>query len=231
LKKSANLVNNNGIVLVDKAAGSTSFHLISLLRRLTKIKTIGHAGTLDPFATGVMVLLIGREYTRRSNEFLSSEKQYRAILHLGIATETYDLEGAITSRSDKIPTLQEIELALATFQGDILQIPPMYSAKKVAGKKLYDLARKGITIERQPVPVHVQIKLIDYCYPKLLIEVTCSKGTYVRSLAHDIGGLLNCGAHLFELTRTRSGPFLLADCIPQASLKTSAFDLAPHVRK
>jgi tRNA pseudouridine55 synthase len=223
-------VNTNGILLVDKAAGSTSFYLVSLLRRLTGIEKIGHAGTLDPFATGVMVMLIGRDYTRRSDEFLNKDKEYRATLQLGLVTDTYDIEGQILSRSEKIPTLSEIEQALAAFQGEISQIPPMYSAKKVEGKKLYDLARKGITIERQPVKVHVQIRLMSYQYPFLDIAVTCSKGTYIRSLAHDIGQFLGCGAHLFELARTRSGAFHIGQCVPQAQLKNSSFDLSAHLR-
>lgn len=223
--------NTKGILLVDKAAGSTSFHLVALLRRLTKIETIGHAGTLDPFATGVMVMLIGREYTRKSNDFLNSDKEYRATIQLGTATDTYDLEGQITSRSDKIPTLEEIELALKPFQGEILQIPPMYSAKKVEGKKLYDLARKGIVIERQPVKVQVAITLNSYQYPMLDITVSCSKGTYIRSLAHDIGQFLGTGAHLFELARIRSGKFHIGQCIPQSHLKNLQFDITPYLKK
>jgi tRNA pseudouridine55 synthase len=228
---SASYANNNGILLVDKAAGSTSFHLVSLLRRLTKIEKIGHAGTLDPFATGVMVMLIGKEYTRRSDEFLCSDKEYRATMQLGTATDTYDLEGQITSRSDKVPTLNQIQLALQLFRGEILQIPPMFSAKKVAGKKLYDLARKGIEIERQPVKVQVEITLLNYQYPMVDISVKCSKGTYIRSLAHDIGQTLGTGAHLFELARTRSGSFHLGECIPQAHLKNPEFDITPHLKK
>lgn len=224
-------MNNNGILLVDKAPGSTSFHIVSLLRRLTGIDKIGHAGTLDPFATGVMVMLIGKEYTRLSDKFLTSDKEYRATLHLGIATDTYDLEGQIISRSEKIPTHEEVELALAAFQGEISQIPPMYSAKKVEGKKLYDLARKGITIERQPVQVKVEITLIRYSYPLLEISVSCSKGTYIRSLAHDIGQFLGCYAHLFELVRTRSGFFRIEECVPQDLLKNREFDLTPHLRR
>lgn len=221
----------NGILLVDKSAGHTSFHIVSLLRRLTHIEKIGHAGTLDPFASGVMVMLIGKEFTRRSEEFLSSEKEYRAILQLGITTETYDLEGTIVDRNDKVPAPHEIELALKAFQGEILQTPPMYSAKKVGGKKLYDLARRGIVIERQPVKVRVAIELIRYNYPMLEINVTCSKGTYVRSLAHDIGQFLGCGAHLFELTRTRSGSFKIDDCIQQELLKNREFDISPYLRR
>lgn len=223
-------MNHSGILLVNKAAGSTSFHIVSILRRLTKIEKIGHAGTLDPFATGVMVMLIGREYTRRSDEFLCSDKQYRATLQLGIATDTYDIEGQILSRSEHVPTLKEIETVVLGFQGEILQVPPMYSAKKVDGKKLYDLARKGITIEREPVKVKVQIEFVSYRYPMLEILVSCSKGTYIRSLAHDIGRALGCGAHLFELIRTRSGAFHLDECIPQEHLKNLSFDITPHLR-
>ncbi len=224
-------MNNSGILLINKAAGSASFYLVSLLRRLTQIEKIGHAGTLDPFATGVMVMLVGKEYTRRSNEFLCSDKEYRATLQLGTATDTYDLEGQITFRSEKVPTLNEIEIALTAFQGEISQTPPMYSAKKVGGKKLYDLARKGIVIERQPVKVTVEIKLLKYQYPMLEIVVACSKGTYIRSIAHDIGTFLGCGAHLFELMRTRSGSFRIEECIAQEEFKNKNFDVASHLRK
>lgn len=224
-------MNNSGILLVDKAVGSTSFYLVSLLRRLTQVKKIGHAGTLDPFATGVMVMLIGRDYTQRSDEFLNKDKEYRATIQLGIATDTYDIDGKITSQSDKIPTLNEIELALAAFRGEILQIPPMYSAKKIQGKKLYELARKGIQIERKPVRVQVQIRLITYQYPMLDIEVACNKGTYIRALAHDIGQFLLVGAHLFALTRIRSGLFHLRECLPQAHLKNPEFNLSSHLRQ
>lgn len=134
----------NGILLVNKERGSTSFQIVSLLRKRTGIETIGHAGTLDPFATGVMVMMIGREYTRRSEEFLCKDKQYLAELQLGVATDSYDLDGQITSRSDLIPSEQQVLLASRAFQGEILQTPPMFSAKKINGKKLCDLARKGL---------------------------------------------------------------------------------------
>ncbi|HSX25932.1 MAG TPA: tRNA pseudouridine(55) synthase TruB [Chlamydiales bacterium] len=223
-------MKNNGILLVDKAAGSTSFHLVSLLRRLTRIEKIGHAGTLDPFATGVMVMLIGREFTRRSDDFLSSDKQYRATLNLGVATDSYDIDGQVTSQNDLIPTQNQVDLAIATFQGQVLQVPPMFSAKKVQGKKLYDLARKGISIERQAVLVQLKTTLLSYVYPHLEIEVSCSKGTYIRSLAHDLGQLLGCGAHLSALTRLRSGTFHLNQCIQQELLKNPEFDIAPYLR-
>jgi tRNA pseudouridine55 synthase len=220
-----------GILLVDKERGSTSFQIVSQLRRLTKEQTIGHAGTLDPFATGVMVMLIGREFTRRSDSFLTSDKAYRGTLTLGIKTDSYDLDGQITARSDLVPTLQQVELALATFQGEIAQIPPMFSAKKIEGKKLYDLARKGIEIERQPVKVRLKIELVSFTYPHLEIIVDCSKGTYIRTLAHDIGKVLGCGAHLSELIRLRSGSFTIDECIPQALLKNPETDLTPYLRQ
>jgi len=222
-------MNKNGILLVDKAAGCTSFDLVALLRRLTKIEKIGHAGTLDPFATGVMVMLIGREFTRRSDEFLSSDKKYRASLTLGIATDTFDKEGQIVSQNDLIPSLQEIEKALLYFQGEILQVPPMFSAKKIKGQKLCDLARKGISIQREPVKVKLKTKLIRYEYPYLEIEIECSKGTYIRSIASELGEMLQCGAHLSVLSRIRSGHFSLDQCIPQALLKTPEFDITPHL--
>jgi tRNA pseudouridine55 synthase len=218
-----------GILLVDKAKGSYSFRLVSILRKLTKVEKIGHSGTLDPFATGLMVMLIGRDFTRRSDEFLTSEKEYRATLHLGVATDSYDLDGQVTQRSDHIPSLSDVQHVLQVFQGEILQVPPMFSAKKVEGKKLYDLARKGVTIERQPVLVRVQTTLLRYEYPEIEIQVSCSKGTYIRSLAHDMGQALGSCAHLTALTRLRSGSFRLEDAVPQESLQPG-FDLTPYLR-
>lgn len=222
--------NRSGILLIHKEAGSTSFNLVTLLRKITHIEKIGHAGTLDPFATGVMVMLVGSEYTKKSDQFLTNDKQYAATLHLGITTDTYDIDGQITDTNEKKPSLQEVESAIQAFQGEILQIPPMFSAKKIGGKKLYDLARKGIEIERPPVKVTLAIQLINYEYPKLEILVDCSKGTYIRSLAFDIGKALGTGAHLFALTRTKSGPFTLKECIPQSHLTNLAYDISPHLR-
>ncbi len=201
-----------GILLVDKPKGKTSFSLVASLRKILGVKKIGHAGTLDPFATGVMVMLIGREYTKLSDTFLTSDKQYLAKVHLGISTDTYDCEGQVTFESPVIPNLKEIEFALEKFQGEQEQIPPMFSAKKINGQKLYDLARKGKTVERKPSKITMKTILISYDYPYLVLDVTCSKGTYIRSIANDLGQLLNCGAHLAELQRTRSGKFTLAEC-------------------
>ncbi len=207
-----------GILLVDKPVGATSFRLVAALRKLLQVKRIGHAGTLDPFATGVMVLLVGRPYTRLSDQFLLCDKVYRAQLRLGVATATYDHEGEVTSTSDKVPALHEIEEVLQRFQGEILQVPPMFSAKKIQGKKLYEYARAGKEIERAAVPVRVNITLESYHYPYVNISVTCSKGTYIRSLAHDIGQVLGCGAHLVALQRTQSGGFKLEECLSGAQL-------------
>jgi tRNA pseudouridine55 synthase len=202
-----------GILLVDKPVGITSFGLVARLRKLLNVQKIGHAGTLDPFATGVMVMLVGRNYTKLSDTFLCQDKEYRAVLKLGEATDSYDCEGQITASSDIIPSHEALLQTLEKFQGTIQQTPPMFSAKKVGGKKLYELARKGQEIERQSVQVSVAIKLISYDYPFVTFDVACSKGTYIRSLAHDIGSTLGCGGHLTQLRRTRSGAFQIDNCL------------------
>lgn len=220
-----------GILPVNKKAGVSSFSLVSLLRKKTRIEKIGHAGTLDPFATGVMILLIGRVYTRLSDRFLTADKQYRARIRLGEATDTYDSDGQVLSTSDKIPSLEEIEQALLSFQGECMQVPPMFSAKKVQGKKLYELARKGVVIEREPVKVKLATKLLDYAYPEVDLLVDCSKGTYIRSLAHDLGEMLGAKAHLSALVRTKSGSFSLEECVSMDDLADPAFDYRPFLRK
>lgn len=213
-----------GILPVCKPPSKTSFHLVTLLRKLTQIRTIGHAGTLDPFASGVMLLLIGKKFTRLSSQFLNQDKGYLATLHLGVTTDTYDIEGQVINTSTLVPSLQEIENALMGFQGSLLQTPPMFSAKKIEGKKLYELARQGITIERQAVPVTLHCEIIDYTYPKLTLKVDCSKGTYIRSLAYDLGVVLGCGAHLSALVRTKSGSTLLEECCDGARLMEPGYD-------
>jgi tRNA pseudouridine55 synthase len=211
-------INKEGILLIDKPRGKTSFSLVGALRRLTRIQKIGHAGTLDPFATGLMVMLIGKNFTRLSQNYLTQDKEYECKLHLGISTDSYDCDGKTTATSSLVPTLSDIEKALASFQGTLQQIPPMFSAKKIDGQKLYDLARRGIEIERKPVSVIVKTTLLDYTYPYLSLNIACSKGTYVRSIAHDLGNLLGCGAHLSELRRLRSGSFHVKDSINGALL-------------
>lgn len=215
-----------GILPVIKPAGKNSFFLVSVLRRLTGVSKIGHAGTLDPFAEGVMVLLIGQKYTRLSNQFLTADKEYRAKLLLGKATDTFDLDGTITNTSEKIPSRAEIDSVLAQFQGTIAQIPPMYSAKKKDGKKLYELARKGIEIEREAVPVDVKTIFLSYSYPYLELSFHVSKGTYIRSLADEIGKQLGCYAHLEQLIRTRSGNFSLSHCVTLPELLSPDFSFS-----
>ena len=190
------------------------------------VKKIGHAGTLDPFATGVMVMLIGRSYTRLSDKFLEQDKEYLAELFLGVSTDTHDCEGQALERSDIVPSMDQILDAIEPFQGEFDQVPPMYSAKKINGQKLYELARKGKTVERQPVKVHAAITILSYTYPRLVLKVACSKGTYIRTLAHDIGERLGSWAHLTGLQRIRSGSFHLKDCIDGLLLDSTSFDRA-----
>lgn len=219
-----------GILLINKPKGRTSFSLVSALRKRLGVKKIGHAGTLDPFATGVMILLIGKAFTRLSDQFLGQEKEYVARMHLGITTDTYDSEGIETGSSTYQPSLIELEDILSKFQGFLQQIPPMFSAKKIQGKKLYELARKGETIERKPVEVFVEIELLTYSYPYVDIRVRCSKGTYIRSLAYDIGIQLGCGAHLCELKRTRSGGFHLEDCLDGSLIGDPNINIVERLR-
>ncbi len=214
-----------GILLINKPRGKTSFSMIAALRKLLGVQKIGHAGTLDPFATGVMVLLIGRRFTRLSDQFLHCDKEYLAQVHLGVVTDTYDCDGAVMQQSDGVPSRAELDGAIAQFQGEIDQIPPMFSAKKVNGKKLYELARKGRSIERKPVKVKVNARILNYEYPYVHILVTCSKGTYIRSLAYDLGNLLGCGAHLSNLQRMRSGQFHLRDCFDGALFQSPDLDM------
>ncbi|MCH9613250.1 MAG: tRNA pseudouridine synthase B [Chlamydiia bacterium] len=219
-----------GLLLVNKEKGKSAFFLVSLLRRLTGIKKIGHAGTLDPFATGVMVMLIGKTYTRLSDTFLNDDKEYIATAFLGRSTTTYDIEGETLNTSDIIPTLNEIEEKISGFQGTTLQIPPMFSAKKIAGKKLYELARKGIEVPREPKSVTMKIDILDYSYPTLKLKVRCSKGTYIRSLAYDLGEALGTHAHLKGLIRTASGQFALEDCVETEQIKDLSFNYTEFLK-
>lgn len=220
-----------GILLVDKPKGKTSFSIISALRRRLNVQKIGHAGTLDPFATGVVVILVGKNFTRLSDQFLCQDKEYSATIKLGIATDTFDCDGQIVSSSDKIPSQSDVEDAITRFQGEIDQIPPMFSAKKINGKKLYELARKGVVVERKANRVKVETILLKYEYPFIQIVVKCSKGTYIRSIAQEIGEILGCGGHLSDLQRTRSGTFCLQDCVAGDLVYTQGADLTPFLKK
>ena len=219
-------VGPHGILIVHKPAGLTSHDVVNRVRRVTKIRQVGHAGKLDPMATGVLVVCLGAA-TRISEYLLGHDKRYRATIRLGVETNTYDADGVMTATREVNVDRAIVEAALTQFTGEIQQIPPMYSAIKREGQKLYELARQGLEVERaaRSVIVH-SIELLDFQPPDLTIDVCCSAGTYVRSIAHDIGGALETGAHLIELTRTASGPFTLDQAI---DLETLATHWADHL--
>ncbi|RMG76461.1 MAG: tRNA pseudouridine(55) synthase TruB [Chloroflexi bacterium] len=203
-----------GFLTIDKPAGMTSHAVVSTIRRHLKVKKVGHAGTLDPMATGVLVICLGHA-TRLSEYAMTSTKRYVARVRLGIVTDTYDAEGQVVSEVDASHICREdVERVLPNFTGELQQIPPIYSAIKKGGRKLYDLARAGETVELEPraVTIH-QLTLIEWDAPEFVLDVVCSAGTYIRSLAHDIGQLLGVGGYLIELTRTMSGSFQLADAL------------------
>jgi tRNA pseudouridine55 synthase len=205
----------DGIIPVNKAWGWTSHDVVARVRRLTHQRHTGHAGTLDPAATGVLPVCLGQ--ATRVVEYLSdSGKAYRATIRFGVTTDTYDATGTILTERP-LPALLDdrvIAAALPEFIGDIMQVPPMYSALKRDGKRLYELARQGIEVERPARPVHIaSLSIVDWNAPYLVLDIECGKGTYIRSLAYNLGEHLGVGAHLAELKRTRVGPFLLKQCV------------------
>ena len=201
----------SGIVVINKHAGVTSNDIVIKLRRLFGTRQVGHTGTLDPMATGVLPVLIGRA-VKASENITAENKRYTAHLRLGITTDTEDTTGTTLSVAETIPPEEEVLAACASFTGEILQTPPMYSALKVNGRKLVDLAREGITVERQARPITIHslnaTPLEEDLYE---LDVSCSKGTYIRTLCADIGAKLGCGGAMARLTRTESGPFSLAE--------------------
>lgn len=198
-----------GFILIDKPKGMTSHDVVDRLREITKIRKIGHSGTLDPFATGLLILAIGRKATKKLSRFLKLDKEYIGKLRLGVISDTFDKEGKIEKiKIKKRPSQKEIEKVIKEFEGEIFQTPPPYSAKKIKGKKAYQLAGKGIKIKLKPVKVKIfNIEILNYNFPYLEIKVNCSSGTYLRSLANDIGEKLGCGAILEELRRAKIGDF------------------------
>jgi tRNA pseudouridine55 synthase len=210
-----------GFLNVYKPGGLTSHDVVARARRVFDVKKIGHAGTLDPMADGVLVLCLGAA-TRLSEYVMQSTKRYRARVRLGVTTDTYDAEGRTVRERDASRVQREdVERLLPVFQGDIEQIPPMYSAIKQGGRKLYELARAGQEIERQARQVRIDaLVLTDWSPPQFTLDVTCSAGTYIRSLAYDLGERLGVGAHLAGLTRTASGVFTLETAIPLDVLLT-----------
>lgn len=229
-------------LLINKPEGWTSFDVVAYVRKMAQASSVilskakdplntktrdfsatpqndkpkrikvGHAGTLDPFATGLLIIGVGREATKRLDEFKNLPKTYLATIHLGATSNTDDKTGEITLVSENEPNKKTITSILKTFIGKQEQIPPMFSAKKIDGQRLYKMARKGEVVERQPSEIEIySLKLLKYSYPMMIIEVSCSAGTYIRTLARDIGDKLKVGAYCEELTRTQIGDYNLAD--------------------
>ncbi len=224
----------NGFLGIDKPAGWTSQDVVGWVRRHFGVKKVGHTGTLDPMATGVLLLCLGA-YTRFSSHVTGSDKHYRAVVRLGSTTDSLDADGVVTSRSGDVPTdCAQVEAAVAEFRGEIMQVPPMYSAIRMRGRRLYELARRGIEVERpaRKVCVH-RLDISAYTPPLLHLNAQCSKGTYIRSLADDIGKRLGCGAHLATLCRTAVGRVELGQCVAVYDLecteRLSDVLLDPHV--
>ena len=211
----------NGIVIVDKPQGWTSQDVTARLRRVYATRRIGHGGTLDPMATGVLPVFVGRA-TRGVEFFEHAEKTYDTVLLLGRTTDTQDVTGATLAEKAVHLSPADIEKVLPRFRGDILQVPPMYSALKVNGKKLYELARKGQEVERQPRPITVfELTNLGFDGTRLSLRVRCSKGTYIRTLCQDIGEALGCGGCMEALRRVRAGEYGIEDAVPLEKLLES----------
>lgn len=209
----------SGVLVVDKPIGLTSHDVVQVIRKGTNIRRAGHTGTLDPRASGVLVVLVGPAV--RLSEYVSaSDKRYQAIIRLGASTDTYDADGRITSTAPVNVTEEQFTEALKTFVGEIEQVPPPYSAIKVKGRHAYDMARDGEEVDLAPRKIQVyNLELLEWDAPEAVVDVYCSSGTYVRSLAHDLGEKLGCGAHLVGLRRTKSGRFTLRDATPLRKLR------------
>ena len=208
----------NGIISIDKPRGWTSQDVTARLRRVFNTRRIGHGGTLDPMATGVLPVFVGRA-TRGVEFFEHAVKTYEAVLRFGLTTDTEDITGKVLTRQEVDLTQEQLEAVLPKFRGDILQVPPMYSALKVNGQKLYDLARKGREVERQPRPITIhRLELVEFTGSEARITVECSKGTYIRTLCKDIGEALGCGACMAALRRVQAGEYTIADSVPLEKL-------------
>ena len=218
----------DGILIINKEKGWTSFDVVAKIRGKLKVRKIGHTGTLDPMATGVLVLCLGRA-TKLAQEIMGKDKEYIAEITLGATSDTDDAEGQITanvqcpmtfrlrskpSANDQFPNLQNIKQALKKFEGTIKQIPPKFSAKKIGGHRAYKLARQGKDVKLEPSEVTIhEIEILAYKWPVLKVRVSCGKGTYLRSLARDLGEVLNIGGYLSKLERTKVGQYSIAQAI------------------
>ena len=208
----------NGIVIVDKPQGWTSQDVTARLRRVFNTRRIGHGGTLDPMATGVLPVFVGRA-TRGVEFFEHAEKTYETVLRLGITTDTEDISGTVLTEQEAFVTGEQLEAVLQNFRGEILQVPPMYSALKVGGQKLVDLARKGKEVERQPRPITIhELLLLGMEADGIHLRVRCSKGTYIRTLCKDIGEALGCGGCMAALRRVSAGEYTITESVPLQTL-------------
>ena len=214
----------DGIIVIRKEKGYTSHDVVARLRGILHMKKIGHTGTLDPEAEGVLPVALGKA-TRLVDMITEKEKTYEAVMRLGVVTDTQDMTGTVLRQEEVTVTPEETEEALASFVGEQMQIPPMYSALKVNGKKLYELAREGKTVERKARQVHFfEIRLLEMELPLVRFRVTCSKGTYIRTLCHDIGEKLGCGAAMESLLRTQVGRFELKDSLTLSQVEETVAD-------
>ena len=213
----------DGILNLDKPYGTTSMDMVRLAKRLTSVKRVGHAGTLDPIATGVLPICFGQA-TRLMEEMVDGRKLYRAQFRLGVATDTHDAQGTAVSEADPSGvTRAQVEALFPVFTGSIMQRPPMYSALKHEGKRLYELARAGVEVERPPREVTVySLTMLEWEPPLVTVEAECGRGLYMRTLAHDIGETLGCGAHLSALTRLRAGVFRLEEAVSPQQFEAAA---------
>ena len=216
---------NESVLVIDKTRGPTSFDVVREVRNYVNIKKVGHAGSLDPFATGVLVLLTGKA-TKLSNALLNADKRYIGLLKLGSSTDSMDCTGKVTQEMP-VPELSEAQIdgVLRGFEGEWQQIPPMHSAKKIQGVRLYTLARKNLSVEREPIPVQLfEVRLLKWESPFITFEVHCSKGTYIRVLADEIAKRLGTVGHLSELRRTACGNFKLSESLTVDALVKSGAD-------
>jgi tRNA pseudouridine55 synthase len=206
-----NIFAEGQVLLIDKPYDWTSFDVVRRIRNLIKIKKIGHAGTLDPLATGLLILCTGK-YTKRINEYMSQEKEYTGTIVLGATTPTYDLESIPENFVDgSHVTADEVQQAARQLTGEIMQVPPIYSAIKKDGKRAYELARKGQDVLLEPRKIVVSEFSTELVYPQVHFKIVCSTGTYIRTMANDLGKILGCGGYLSALRRTRIGSFLVED--------------------
>jgi len=221
----------DGLLLAEKGPGVTSFQVVAHVRRALRVPKVGHGGTLDPMATGVLPILLGQA-TKLTPYLLAEDKEYVATIRLGMTTDTLDVTGRVTGEHP-VPAIDRaaIRMTLDRFEGEIDQVPPMFSALHVGGRRLHELARAGIEVERPPRRVRIDaIELIEWVSPRLQVRVACGKGTYIRSLAADVGAALGCGACLESLVRTRLGPFGLTGAIPWTVVREgSPATLRAHV--